>query len=240
MPVVTIMKYCAEYCIEVPDDFPVDEFTSFMAAARGVLLQPHKEPEWSEFAGASNLIGWRYRASSEDWLFYRQSWQTKGPAIDHEGIYCRERALFGMFTAGVACIESTTYALAALASHPRVASISFGSTERRGCNPKRLFDWLSPIPEAAALANALSTLCSSAEWKLWVNLRNRMTHRSNLPVMLFASVGGELPPAKALHFAATSSTPIVKGDLELFDSLHTWLTSTLTELLVEGSNLCSK
>lgn len=27
------MRYCAEYCIDVPDDFPVDELTAFMAAA---------------------------------------------------------------------------------------------------------------------------------------------------------------------------------------------------------------
>jgi len=209
-----------------------------MAAARRVLLHPAKGPEWSEFAGASNLIGWRYRASSEEWHYYKHSWQTHGEAVDHEGLYRRERALFGMFTAGVACIESTAYSLAALSAHPRIGPISFGAAEQRACSPKKLLNLLSPLPKAAALAQALSTLCASAEWKLWVELRNRMTHRSNLPRIIFGAVGAEPLPAKALHFAATSSTPIVEGDLASFDALHAWLTRSLTELLIEGSNLC--
>ena len=233
------MRYCAEYCIEVPDDFPVGELIVFMAAARGVLLHPAKGPEWSEFAGASNLIGWRYRASTEEWQYYKHSWQTHGEAVDHESLYRRERALFGMFTAGVSCIESTAYALAALSTHPRIGPISFGTAEQKSCSPKNLLDWLSPLPKAAALTQALSRLCASAEWKLWLDLRNRMSHRSNLPRIVFGAVGAEPPPAKALHFAATSSTPIVEGDLESFDALHTWLTRSLTELLIEGSNLCS-
>lgn len=222
----------------MPDDFPINELTVFMAAARRVLLQPRESHEWKEFAGATNLIGWRYRASSEDWLYYKTSWQIKGVAVDHEEIYRRERALFGMFSSGVACIESTAYALAALASHSRIASIPFGPNEQRKCSPKKLQDWLLPTPNAAALIGTLSNLCSSAEWKLWVDLRNRMTHRSNLPRIVFATVGGQLPPPKALHFAATSSTPIVEGDLESFDALHSWLTNSLSRLLVEGENLC--
>lgn len=233
------MRYCAEYCIDVPDDFPVDELMAFMAAARRVLLQPQKGPEWREFAGASNLIGWRHRASSEDWLWYKNSWRAEGATVNHEGLYRRERALFGMFTAGVACIESAAYALAALASHPRVVSISFGPDEQRLCSPKRLHQWLASKPRAIALAEALSTLCASQEWKLWVELRNRMSHRSNLPRIVVGAVGAQPPPAKALHFAATSSTPIIDGELEQFDALHEWLTCTLTKLFVEGTNLCS-
>jgi hypothetical protein len=44
-----------------------------MAAARSVLLKPLKGSEWKEFAGASNLIGWRFRAASEDWEAYKRS-----------------------------------------------------------------------------------------------------------------------------------------------------------------------
>ena len=232
------MRYCAEYCLDVPDDFPVDELTDFMTAARRVLLRDGKGSEWGEFGGASNLIGWRYRASSENWLNYKRSWETEGAAVKHEGIYLRERALFGMFTSGVSCIDSAAYALAALSSHPDVLAINFGPNERRACGPKRLLDWVSPVPKAAELAQTLSKLCASAEWKLWVDLRNRMSHRSNLPRMIFGAVGGEPPPAKALHFAATSSTPIVEGDLQSFDALHAWLVRSLTELLVEGIRLC--
>lgn len=232
------MRYCAEYCIDLPDNFPINELTAFMAAARKVLLSPVKGPEWGEFAGASNLIGWRYRSSSENWLYYKQSWQTEGAAVNHESLYRRERALFGMFSAGVSCIESAAYSLAALASHPSVLAMAFGQDQQRACSPKNLLRWINSMPKAAALSRALSELCSSAEWQLWVALRNRMSHRSNLPVIVRGAVGSEPPPAKALHFAATSSTPGVEGDLETFEALHIWLTHSLTELFVAGTCLC--
>lgn len=233
------MRYCAEYCIDVPDDFPVDELTAFMAAARKVLLRDGKGLEWREFGGASNLIGWRYRASSEHWLYYKHSWEAEGVAVNHEGIYLRERALFGMFAAGVSCIDSLAYALAALSSHTDVLAIRFGADEQRVCSPKRLLAWVSPMPKGTRLAEALSALCTSLEWKMWVDLRNRMSHRSNLPQVIFGAIGSEPPPARALQFAATSSTPMVEGDLETFDALHAWLASALTRLLVEGIRLCS-
>ena len=95
------MTYCAEYCIEMPDDFPVEELTQFMASARKVLLEPVKSPAWQEFAGASNLIGWRFRASSEDWLTYKNSVAKLGDGAGHDELFRRERALFGMFSTGV-------------------------------------------------------------------------------------------------------------------------------------------
>jgi len=162
------MIYCPEYCIEAPDDFPITELTQFMATARHVLLDSGKarESAWKEFAGASNLIGWRFRASSEDWLYYKNSWEMYGAAVDHEGKYRRERALFGMFTAGVACVESTTYALAALASHSKVFAMPFGIKEQRACSPKRLAKWLASNPKASSLVETLKSLHHSSEWNL--------------------------------------------------------------------------
>ena len=232
------MPYCAEYCLEMPDDFPTNELVAFMSAARGVLLDPSAGPEWSEFGGASNLIGWRFRASSEHWGTYKRSWQEYGSNVNHEGIYERDRALFGMFSSGVACIESTIYALAALSSHPRVLSLKFGPREQRACSPKQLLAWIAPLKSCAALTTRLSSICTSSEWQLWVDLRNRMSHRSNLPRITFGAVGGDPPPAKALHFAATTSTPVVEGELESFDALHYWLTQSLRDLLLEGVKLC--
>lgn len=60
--------------LDLPDDFPAHNYSEFMAAARAVLL-PNKVEAWKEFAGASNLIGWRFRASSEDMKTYIASWQ---------------------------------------------------------------------------------------------------------------------------------------------------------------------
>ena len=60
-----------EYCIDLPDDFPESELAQYMVFARTVLLQPQKSAAWREFAGASNLIAWRYKASFADWQFYK-------------------------------------------------------------------------------------------------------------------------------------------------------------------------
>jgi len=208
-----------------------------MAEARRVLLRPETSPAWKEFAGASNLIGWRFRASSEDWQAYKASLETAGDSAGYDELFRRERALFGMFTAGVSCIESTVYALAALTSHPRVLAISFSVTEQRACSPRKFVAWLAPYTSAAALSASLKSILSSSEWELWVDLRNRMTHRSNLPRVHELSVGSAPPETKPLNFAPTSSTPRVQAETNEFDALHVWLAQALRELLVEATLL---
>jgi hypothetical protein len=230
------MPYCAEYCLDMPAEFPAEEFGRFMAAARRVLLSPSMSPAWQEFAGASNLIGWRFRASSEDWQFHRQS-LVSHTNPNHEELYRRERALFGMFTSGVASLESTVYAIAALCSHPAVLSFPFGPEEQRACSPRRLIEWLRPYPGAASLVGHITVFVSSNEWSLWMGLRNRMTHRSNLPRIVYGAAGAPAPATNPLVFAATSSTPHVNADTTDFDALHAWLAKTIRLLLVEGSNL---
>lgn len=230
------MRFCAEYQMDMPDDFPVDELITFMAEVRRVL-EPNvaQSPAWKELAGASNLIGWRFRASFDAWLEHRASIEQFGDGPTHDGLYLRERALFMMFSAGVSCIESTVYALAAVASHPPVIGIPFGDDEQRQCNPRKLLAWLQPHAKAAALVAALDRLTSADEWRTFVELRNRMTHRSNLPRVINAHVGANPPPTKPLNFAATSSTRALTADLVDFDALHRWLGNTLRELLIAGT-----
>ena len=205
-----------------------------MAAARSITLSPTKSDAWQELSGASNLIGWRFRACHEDMNRYVESWRKVGQNVSSEEMYSRERALFGMFTAGVSCIESTCYALHALASHPKLLGLPFGEREQRNCNPTRLKECLAKYPNAQALAAALNLLTSSTEWDLWVDLRNRMTHRSNLPRIIPGAIGFEPPPAKALHFAATSSTPGFEADVSHLERMFAWLSQSLRGLLLEG------
>ncbi len=230
------MRRSAEYCIDLPEDFPEPQLTKYMAVARRVLLEPTKSHQWSEFAGASNLLAWRYRASFEDWQYYKGSLSAHSNP-DHDELYRRERALFGMFTAGVSCIESTCYSLAALASHPAVLALPFGAGEQRRCSPSALQVWLAPYAKASVLNGTLATLLASTEWDLWVSLRNRMTHRSNLPRVIHAWTGSTPPPIKPLHFAATSSSPAVEAETTDFDTLHNWLAQTLAALLEGGAYL---
>lgn len=230
------MTFCAEYCIEMPCGFPVIELTEFMAEARRVLVPAGSaSPQWSEFGGASNLIGWRYKSSSDAWLEFRTAVEAHGGERDHEDVYQRERSLFIMFSSGVSCIESTTYAIAAAASHPQVCGIAFAEDQQRACNPARLRGWLAPHAKAAQLVAALNNLLAAHEWKLWVDLRNRMTHRSNLPRRIFASTGSSPPRVNPLNYASTSSTPDIDADLADWDALHTWLGEELRTLLVSGT-----
>jgi hypothetical protein len=230
-----MMTFCEAYKIDMPDDFPISEVTEFMVEARRVLkANEGGSPAWTEFAGASNLIGFRFRASADAWTEYRTSIVEYGDGKTHEQLFERERSLFLMFTAGVSCIESTTYALAAASSHPTVAGINFGPDEQRMCSPKKLALWLKPHQNLTPIDAALTRLLTSDEWNLWVDLRNRMTHRSDLPRRNFASVGAPPPITKPLNFAATSSTPAIDSDLADFDALHCWLASMLKEFLISG------
>ena len=224
------MVFSTEHQLELPDSFPADEMVAFMAEARRLLLSPTKSEAWKELGGASNLIGWRFRGCHEDIRKYIDSWQVHGANISFEE----------MFTAGVSCIESTCYALNALASHPKVLGLPFGNQEQRRCNPKRLKESLSKHPEAKALAATLDVLTGSTEWAFWIDLRNRMTHRSNLPRISHGAVGAEPPPAKALHFAATSSTPAFEADVSHLEAIFAWLAISLRNLLVERLAFASR
>lgn len=230
------MVFSTEHQLELPNNFPSNEMVAFMASARQVLLNPTMSEAWKEFGGASNLIGWRFRSCYEDMTQYIESWKKYGPGISFEEMYTRERALFGMFTAGVSCIESTCYALNALVSHPNILDMQFGEDEQRSCSPVRLKKCLSKYPKALALSNVLKTLTISEEWALWVDLRNRMTHRSNLPCINFMGTD-PLPPSKALHFATTSSTPSIEIDVLHLENMFTWLADSLRQLLLEGNKV---
>jgi hypothetical protein len=45
------MTYCAEFCLEIPDSFPVVELAAFMAEARRVLI-----PEKTEKTGTDHVF----------------------------------------------------------------------------------------------------------------------------------------------------------------------------------------
>lgn len=151
------MVYCNVFCLEMPDDLPVTELIQFMSAARSVLLEPMNVSVWKEFAGSTNVIGWRYRATLENWQIYKNSWATTGSNAGSEDVYKPELALFSMFGAGVSCIESTAYALATLASHPALLSLQFTEIEHKKCSPEKLADWLSNHPTAVGLTSNMVT-----------------------------------------------------------------------------------
>lgn len=145
--------------------------------------------------------------------------------------------MFGMFSCGVSCIEIMIYSLAALASHPHVLSLPFDAQRQRECNPARLAKWLNEYAAASRLKNALLDVTASAEWKFWVGLRNRMTHRSTLPRIIRVTMGAPTPPAQALDFAKTSSTSAIQMDVPEVERHLEWLAERLRILLERGTDL---
>jgi hypothetical protein len=173
--------------------------------------------------------------SADAWGEHRASLQNT--AKNHEDLYSQERSLFLMFVAGVSCVESTCYAMAAAASHPQVCCLVFNVERQRNCTPVRLWDWLTPYDKASHLVTTLGTLVQSPEWRFWIGLRNRMTHRSNLPRRHFASMGASLPEVNPLNYAPTSTTPEIDADLNDWDMLHKWLADQLRDLLIGGATM---
>jgi len=224
--------------IKVPATFPIEQFDSFMGAAKSTLL-PNKGDPWREFGGASNLIAWRYRACIEYFERYIHLWMNPPSAEPFEVIYERERVWFGAFVSGVSCIESTSYALYALSSHPKVLSVKFGVKEQRQCSPKTLVEVLRPHNRAETLVVTLDQMLSSSEWSHWSELRNRMAHRSNLPRIIYGGTGSSPPASKPVQFAGTSSTRETIGDEAWIASQCQWLSGCLKELLVSGARLAS-
>lgn len=230
------MPYLDVICLNMPDDFPAADYCEFMGQARRVIAPEKGEvPAWKELGGASNLIAWRFRASSDAWREHRASMERGTKS--HEQYYEQECSLFTMFVAGVSCIESTCYAMAAAASHPQVCGIRFDGAMQRMCSPSRVREWLAGFNKAASLVSALDSLAASSEWRLWIDLRNRMTHRSNLPRRHYASVGAPPPVVKPLNYAPTSSTPEIDADYSDWDALHGWLAHQLRVLLKGGAEM---
>ena len=127
--------HCAGSGLDMPDAFPCTAFTRYREAARRVLAGSDAQ---KEFGDASNLIAWRFRACHEDWQAYQNWFAVSEAQPSHEANFRWERALFGLFTSGVSCIEALTYSLAALASHPNILPLPFDACEQRACNPARL------------------------------------------------------------------------------------------------------
>ena len=109
--------------LDLPDIFPTQEFSDYMSAARSVL-SPTMTDLWKEFAGASNLIGWRFRSGYEDMTTYVESWLESRADVSFEELYLRERALFGMFTSVVSCIESNLLCVLCLSKPPGCSGVA--------------------------------------------------------------------------------------------------------------------
>jgi hypothetical protein len=221
------MSFNTTVQLEMPETFPNLEFDVFVAVGRTLLES--KSPLRREFDPATNLIAWRYRACSEFLEMYLHSSEAT-----FDDIYHQERNFFGMLYSGESCIEATCYAAYALIAHPAALGLPFSTREQNF----RLLEFLKTLKDRSAVSNlamALERLLNSDEWKTWSALRNRVTHRTNLPQIIRGRIGGDaaVTPRQPLEFAGTSSTPNLSDtSCDLRDGLFAFITESLRSLLI--------
>jgi hypothetical protein len=224
--------------LQLPDEFPLVEFEAFVGAVRTVT--DSKSEARREFGGASNLIGWRFRACVQYRELYLGSWRQRGAAVGFEELFARERDFFGMFVCGVSTIESIVYACYAVASDPNVLGLAFDERIRRSrSGPRHLKEALDGKPRAQELLGVLDVMLLSPEWRIWTSYRNTMTHRSNIHRIIYAALGSPLPPARIMQFAGSWSHDPMDGDERAFLALAEWLARTCRDLLNAGEQFAS-
>ena len=231
------MAFSPPHQLDLPEPFPQESFARFYAAARAQL--PYPSQSRNEFNGAGNLIGWRFRACLEYRDSYMTSWNRIGPRVDFDDHYTRERDIFGMFSCGVAALEATCYACHALASVVP-PNLPFDERARRASSAARLLRLLEREMPNAVLATVLSRRLESATWNIWVSYRNTMTHRANIPAIIYGvGDGGQLPPALPLDFPERWSHPALRGDEADLDKLIAWLADAMRDIMDAGTALAS-
>jgi hypothetical protein len=233
MPFSEIMQ------LHMPSLFPLVAFEDFVKKSRSVII-PASEAR-HEFGRASNIIGWRFRACVENKEDYMSSWRRYRSDISFDENYNREKLFFFIFVSGVSCIEATVYACYALASDTNVFGFPFDESIRRNrSGPKCLKEKLQERDPTIALVSVLDKLITSDQWKFWKDFRNAMTHRSNIPRIIHASIGGPLPREIPLEFAPTWSTRALSGDEGAFNEMISWLAASLEQLFIGGIQLADK
>ncbi len=189
-----------------------------------------------EFGPAYSAILTRYTMSHDGWQEYRGI-KTTDNLKDRNR---KDKALFDMIIGGHSCIEITCYSLAAQAFHFWPLAIPFGEeANRKEFNLNKLKLWLKNSNECPDLVKVLSKLDTKldCEWKEWHDIRNRLIHRSNLPVVHTTYTGTKPLGTKDVDYAATGSTQPIKENFDEFDARFMWLTETLRSLLEEGTKM---
>jgi hypothetical protein len=214
--------------LDLPDPFPVTEFEAYHRSARAMLERPSDQRR--EFNAASNLIGWRLRASIEHAQALTESWRAEGPR-SFEALYVQERHLFEMFVCGVSSLEATCYSAFALLAGMD-PTIAFDQRARKNqSTPKTL----AAVAPDGPIKDAAQSLSASAEWRIWNGYRNTMAHRTSVPRLITGvGGGGDPPPPMVFEYMQTWSTERLEGNEDEVTLHISWLCRSSKALFVAG------
>jgi hypothetical protein len=206
--------------LDVPDDFPLAELDAVHAQLSDMRPDaPQTNPDWAEWAGASNGIVYRYIACDEHATDLADSLGRDLSPPQPER-YRQERLLFSFFTEGLSCVECFYYGLYfAGAMIDPVAFVS--NVNRRAVTPGRVvqaYQSRFPFEQVTVSMWAVNVDASTNSWR---EARNVLAHR--------ASPGRQFYEGGALSGRAHWLGESLSGDL--IRARRTWLADTMQTLL---------
>jgi hypothetical protein len=165
--------------LDMPADFPTDRYNAIDHA-----ITPHREkyPDvWPQYAAAWSGVTHRYfSAAAADDRFRVSIKQQPGPPPPER--QPQEEDLFLFFVAGLAAIESFTYATYAVGAMLDSTAFPFSTPDdRRKVTPKTTSERLSKRFGGTSIAARFAGLLKDKEFKTWSDIRNEQAHRLVAP-----------------------------------------------------------
>jgi hypothetical protein len=203
---------------EVPDDFPI----TLLESVHGTISDPDDErrklPAWTEWAGACNVVLYRFVACAEHCDVLVSSLElSTSPSIPER--YEQEKLVYNFFCEGLSSLECLYYGA-------YFAGALVGSAQLDPAQDQR--------DEAAfageAVTGTLRAVLDEADHKVWKEVRNVLTHRR--------------APGREHHEGGpTSGNTYWLGNLldsAGFSARRGWLSASLTAILGGLDDFASK
>ena len=234
-----IEKFLEIMQCHVPKEFPDEAFSHFLnLGKKAISMEPEDlaRPLLQEFGCATNIIPWRFRSGFEFKSEFVQSWEIIGNAADHNEIYKREKSFFGWLNAEVSAIDASFHAIYVLCALKQNFNLDFSEKARRNISPKKLADQIPENVPSYLLKKSIVDVINSKEYGSVKELRNRMSHRGNIPRHIKVTPGSG-PDLEFLNYAATWSSAALVGDSSKIDEMMNWFASTMKSILEAGHDI---
>lgn len=127
-------------------------------------------------------VAYRFRATTEYQSNFEASFTAPSgvtpPTDDH---YLQERALFGFFVSGLACLECFAFALHAIGAYYKPGTFDVSQKRLMEITPKSVANLLKEAWPNAAVTGAMRSLVDDDMFRKWKSIRNVLGHRAVPP-----------------------------------------------------------
>ena len=127
-------------------------------------------------------VAYRFRAATEYESEFESSFLAPGgvapPVDDH---YRQEKALFGFFVSGLACLESFAFGLHAIGAYYKPTMFGLSPGHLKAIEPKAVADFLQRSWPSALVSRVMGALVQEDSFRKWKDIRNVLGHRAVPP-----------------------------------------------------------